>query len=141
MKQLHTAFETKEVIEIFERYLSGILDQKQAQALLKIGRSRFFDLLKSYREKPDDFSIEYRRTKATRKISAQAEKKIVAALEQDKKLIQDRHNPIRHYNYSFIRETLERKHDIKVSLTTIINRAKKMNFTSSQKTRFRTIMK
>lgn len=132
-KQLHKIFDDKEVITIFKKYITGELDQRQAQALLKIGRSRFFDLLKKYQEDPSSFTIEYQRKRATRAISERANKRIIEALEQEKKLIEDHTNPIRNYNYSFIRETLERKNGIQVSLGSIINRAKKMNFIRNRK--------
>jgi hypothetical protein len=132
-KQLHKKFDTKQVIEIFEKYLLGEIVQEQAQILLKIGRSRFFDWLKLYREKPGEFSVEYRRNKPTHKIDKNIEDKIIKALKQEKSLIGDKKNPIRDYNYSFIKETLQNKHGIEVSLTTIINRAKKMNFTREVK--------
>lgn len=134
-KQLHKKFATKEVIEIFERYLTGEIYQEQAQALLKVSRSRFFYLLKSYREKPAKFSIEYRRQKPTRTIDKKVDDKIIKALEQEKSLIENKENPIRNYNYSFIKETLQRKGDIDVSLSTIIRRAKKMNFINREKLR------
>ena len=134
-KQLHKKFETKEVVEIFEQYLCGEIAQGQAQALLKIGRSRFFDLLKSYREKPDSFSVEYARKKPTRTLDKKVDDKIIKSLQQEKSLIENKDNPIRHYNYSFIKETLQRKSGIDVSLTTIINRAKKMNFITPEKSK------
>jgi len=134
-KQLHKMFDTKEVVEIFEKYLCGEIIQEQAQTLLRIGRSRFFVLLKKYRGNPDKFSIEYGREKPTRILDQKIEGKIMKALRQEKSLIEDKKNPIRDYNYSFIKETLERKHGVEVSLTTIINRAKKMPFIMESKER------
>lgn len=134
-RQLHKKFDTKQVVEILERYLNGEIYQEQAQALLKIGRSRFFDWLKFYREKPAEFSVEYQRKKPTRTLDKKVEDKIIKALEQEKDLIENKENPIRDYNYSFIKETLQRKNGIEVSLTTIINRAKKMNFIRREKSR------
>lgn len=132
-KQLHKMFDDKEVITIFKKYITGELDQRQAQALLKVGRSHFFGLLKKYQEDPSSFTIEYQRKRATRTISERANKRIIEALEQEKKLIEDHTNPIRNYNYSFVKETLERKSGIQVSLNAIISRAKKMNFTRNRK--------
>ena len=139
--QLHKKFDTKQVVDIFERYLSKEILQKQAQALLKVSRSRFFFLLKSYRESPDEFSIEYLRKKPTRTLDKKVEDKIFKALEQEKNMIENKENPVRDYNYSFIKETLEVKHGVKVSLTTIINRAKKMNFIKRRKSKNATIGK
>lgn len=132
-KQLHKKFDTKQVVGIFEQYLSGEILQEQAQILLKVSRSRFFYLLKGYRENPGSFSVEYCRKKPTRTLGRKVEDKIIKALEQEKSLIENKENPIRDYNYSFIRETLQRKNGIEVSLTTIINRVKKMNFTRQER--------
>lgn len=140
-KQLHKLFSRDVVINVLEKFISKQIDVHQATALLKLGRSRFFDLLKSYRTDPKNFSIEYRRATATNKIDPKIEGRIFKELEHEKKLIQDSSNPIRDYNYSFIKETLEKKHDIQVSLSTIINRAKKMNFTKAEKFIARTTAK
>lgn len=134
-KQIHKKFDTNQVIEILERYGNGEIYQEQAQALLRVSRSRFFYWLKLYRENSAEFSVEYRRKKPTRVLDKKIEDKIIRALQQEKDLIENKENPIRDYNYSFIRETLQRKNGIEVSLTTIINRAKKMNFISPEKSR------
>lgn len=130
-KQLHKKFEVSEVKEIFERYLSKEVDLEVTLRLLGIGRSRFFDLLRSYREKPDKFCLEYRRKSPTRRIDPRAEKKLWVELKKDHQIVKDRKNPVRRYNYSFIRETLAEKHDVRMSLSTIISRAKKMDFIRS----------
>lgn len=140
-KQLHKLFSRDVVISVLEKFISKQIDVHQATALLKLGRSRFFDLLKSYRTDPKNFSIEYRRASPTNKIDPKIESRIFKELEHEKQLIQDSSNPIRDYNYSFIKETLEKKHDIQVSLSTIINRAKKMNFTKAGKFVARTTAK
>lgn len=127
-KHLRKLYSAKEVKEIFERYLLKEIGTEQALALLKIRRRQFFKLLKAYRESPDSFSLDYKRKTPPRKIDEKAEKKIVSELKREAKLIEDKTNPIKNYNYSFIRETLEQKHDVSVSLSTIINRAKKGGF-------------
>ena len=43
-------------------------------------------------------------------------------------MIQDVDIPLRHYNYSYVRGLLEEKYNRKVSLSTIIDRAKKNDF-------------
>ena len=127
-KHLRKLFSEKEVKEIFERYLSREIGTEQALALLKIRRRQFFKLLKAYRESPGSFSLEYKRKTPPHKIDEKAEKKIASELRREARLIEDKTNPIKNYNYSFIRETLEQKHDVNVSLSTIIARAKKMGF-------------
>lgn len=128
MKQLHKKFKKEEVIEVFERYLSREIGIKQSKALLGLGKSRFFTLLKAYRESPNDFSLEYQRKCSPRKIDKSWEEKIEGELQKEAAIIQDKDNPVRRYNYSYVREILESKHKVCVSLPTIISRAKKRDF-------------
>ena len=53
--------------------------------ILKIKRSRFFELLEKYRKDPDSFFIQYDR-KMNRKIDPDIEKNIVKELKNWKKL-------------------------------------------------------
>jgi len=46
----------------------------------------------------------------------------------EKDLIKNKDIPIRYYNYSYIKDLLEQKYEQKVSLPTIIDRAKRNNF-------------
>lgn len=93
-----------------------------------LGRAGFLDLLRVYRESPNDFTLEYQRKGVPRKISEKWEKKIVGELKKEAAIIQDKDNPVRNYNYSYVREILETKHKVSVSLPTIIARAKKTGF-------------
>lgn len=127
-KHLRRLFSAGEVKEIFERYLSQEIGVEQALGLLKIRRRQFFKLLKVYRESPDSFSLDYKRAVPPRKIDAQSEAKIIQELEKEAKIIQDKSNPVRFYNYSYLKELLKKKHQVIVSLPTIITRAKKMGF-------------
>lgn len=127
-KHLRKLYSAKEVKAIFERYLSREIGTEQALALFKIRRRQFFKLLKAYRESPNSFSLDYKRKTPPRKLDEKAEQKIVSELKKDARLIEDKNNPVKNYNYSFIRETLEQKHAVRVSLSTIINRAKKGGF-------------
>ena len=86
-KHLHKRFSVKEVKEIFERYFSKEIGVEQALALLKIKRSGFFKLLKSYRETPDDFSLDYKRTTPPRKIDPKSEDRIIKELKKEAEII------------------------------------------------------
>jgi len=132
-KQLHKRFSVEEVKEIFERYLSKEIGVEHVLALLKIGRRRFFDLIKNYRETPDEFSLEYKRKISSNRISEKAETKIMSELKKEAAIIGDHDNPVRDYNYSYLKEVLEKKHKVAVSLPTIIARAKKMGFIRKRK--------
>ena len=94
-------------------------------SILGIGRSRFFEILKIYRQKPDTFSIDYKRESINRKIDSETETITLAELSIEKSLIEDSSNPIKHYNYSYIKDRLLSKYGSSASLPTIIDRAKK----------------
>jgi hypothetical protein len=140
-KHLHKRFAVQEVKEIFERYLSKEIAVEHVLALLKIGRRRFFDLIKNYRETPDKFSLEYKRKASSNRISEKAESKIMSELKKEASIIGDINNPVRDFNYSYLKEILEKKHKVSVSLPTIISRAKKMGFIRKRKSENRTTAK
>lgn len=126
-QQIHRRFVKEQVITILENYLAKEISAKEAMENLGLKHSRFFKILSSYRDMPDKFDIEYRRNGSSRKISDKAEKAILEELRTEKKLIDNPALPIRHYNYSAIKDDLE-KRKIVVSLPTIISRAKTNNF-------------
>jgi len=95
--------------------------------ILEIKKRRFFALLKRYREDPSNFSIQYKRREPIR-ISREIENNILKELCVEKKIIEDRDVPLNSYNYSYIKDMLESKYNQKVSLPTIISRAKKNGF-------------
>ena len=128
-KHLRKLFSVNEVKKVFERYLSQEIAVEHALAMLKIRRRQFFKLLKVYRERPDGFSLDYERKVPPRKIDAKAEAKITQELKKEAEIIEDKRNPVRFYNYSYVKEILEKKHKVHVSLPTIIRRAKKMGIT------------
>ncbi|HEY6366884.1 MAG TPA: hypothetical protein VI585_19060 [Candidatus Binatia bacterium] len=98
--------------------------------MLKIRRRQFFKLLKLYRDRPESFSLQYTRKTPPRRINAKAEAKITQELKKETEIIRDKRNPVRFYNYSYVKEILENKHKVRVSLPTIIDRAKKMGITN-----------
>jgi hypothetical protein len=127
-EQLHKRFQDEQVKSLLRRYLSGEIEVRHLLAVLGIGRRRFFQLVGEYRQDPDHFSVAYGRKEATRKISKETDGNIIKELTIEKGRIENKEIPIRHYNYSYIKEELRRKYHQKVSLPTIINRAKKHNF-------------
>ena len=127
-EQLHKKFVDGQVKSLLERYLSGEVEIVYILEVLGIGRSRFFELLKEYRNNPGGFSIAYSRKEATRRISEDTNGNIIKELTTEKRLIENKEIPIRHYNYSYVKDQLWRKYQQKVSLPTIISRAKKHNF-------------
>lgn len=134
-KQLHKKFPGQQVRSLLQRYISKEIKIDYILEILGIGRSRFFDLLKEYRKDPDSFSIAYSRKRSTRRINREIEENIIKELNIEKSLIVNKDLPIKSYNYSYIRDQLWSKYRQKVSLPTIIDRAKRNNFYFPRKER------
>jgi len=128
MKQLHKKFTDYQIKELITRYLEKKIARKYIQEILGIKKTRFFALVKRLKADPENFSILYSRRVPTRKISKDIERNIVKELKIEKDLIKAKDVPIKYYNYSFIKDLLEQKYNQKVSLPTIIDRAKRNNF-------------
>lgn len=131
--QLHKRFSSREVKDVLEKYEKKVFTVEESLRFLRIKERRFFLLLKAYRADAEHFSITFRRQKAPRGLDRQSEKKIFDELKREAKLIADKRNPVRFFNYSYLKGVLEEKHGVKVSLPTIITRAKKMGFTKRGK--------
>ena len=134
-KQLHKKFPNEQVKSLFKRYLLHDIKIDYILEILGINRSRFFEILKEYREDPENFSIAYKREKSTRRISKEIEENILKELSVERGLIGNRDMPIRSYNYSYIRDQLWSKYGQKVPVPAIIDRAKKNNFYFPRKER------
>lgn len=128
MSQLHKRFTCDQVKELLERYLKNEVERKYIQEILAISRRRFFMLLKPYKENPQRFTIQYRRSTPPRTISPEIEQNILKELAIEKKIIQDQNIPLKSYNYSYLKDHLRKTYRQKVSLSTIIDRAKKYGF-------------
>ena len=127
MAQLHKKFTDSQVKELMDRYLKKEIERKYIQEILGIGKARFFALVKDYRRNPYGFSIQYtRKTKA--RIPKSIECNIMEELKIDSELIKDKNVPLKSYNYSYVKDRLEKRYNQKVSLPTIIDRAKKNDF-------------
>ena len=124
MRQIHTRFTADQVKALLRVYEEGNLDRLTIEETLEIGRSRFFALLKEYRENRQEFSITYSRISPSR-VAANVEDEIEKQLMVDKGLIDDPTLPVTTYNYSAIRDRLA-KRELGVSLPTIIARAKNL---------------
>lgn len=126
-QQIHKRLVKEQVVAILENYLAKEISAKEARENLGIKKTQFFCLAAKYKNGVKDFDIGYRRSGTTRKISSKTESAILAELKAEKKLIDNRDLPIKHYNYSAIKDDLEKKKII-VSLPTIISRAKTNDF-------------
>ena len=126
--QLHKNLTDGQVKSLLKSYLDKKIKINYILQMLRIKRSRLFELLSQYRKDSDNFSIQYDRRTINRKIDPEIDKNIVKELKIEKDLIKNKDVPIRYYNYSYIKDLLEQKYGQKVSLPTLIDRAKRNNF-------------
>lgn len=129
-RHIHKRLINDQVRMILARYVNKEISSEQAMALLEIKRSQFFELVKQYKANPEGFTIEYIRDTKTRKISEEVEENILKELSLEQGLIDDPAMPVRFYNYSYVRDQIIKKYEQKVSVPTIIDRAKKTVFIS-----------
>lgn len=123
MTQIHRRFTVDQIRLLLQGYRQGKLDRTAVEEVLGIGKTRFFALLREYRQDPDGLSLAYMRTSPSR-LSVAVEDEIRKELATEKGLIDDPTLPITTYNYSAVRDRLG-KREFHVSLSTIIDRAKR----------------
>ncbi len=128
MAQLHRKFTDDQAKELLEKYLRKEVGRRYLQENLGINKTRFFALVNAYRDNPVEFSIQDVRKGKTRAIPEAVEVNILKELAVEKKLIEDKDIPVRSYNYSYIKDRLKRQYKQKVSLSAIIDRARKNDF-------------
>ena len=126
--QIHTKFTTEQVKELLEKYIKGEVERKYLQEILGIGKSRFFEIIQTYRKDPITFSVDYKRSKPTRGIDQAIKDTLALELAIDKKAIKNKDVPLYKYNYSYIQKRLETKYKQSAALSTIIQYAKKNDF-------------
>src|SRR5712691_2811690 len=127
-QHLHNRLGDNQAKAIFENYVRDEIGLAEAMAGLGLGRARFFKVLKRYKADPATFTLAYGRTSANHRISPETEAQILTELQAEKKLIENKDNPITTYNYSAVRDMLLDKHRCKISVPTIIRRAKEHGF-------------
>lgn len=125
MAQLHKRLTNDQVRMLLRGYCQGLLARAEVQEMMGIGKSRFFTLVKEYRKDPEAFSIAYERHSPGR-LPAALEAAIERELLREKVIVEDKRLPISGYNYSALRDRLK-KDGLKVSLNTIIDRAKRLD--------------
>jgi hypothetical protein len=133
MNQLHRRCTDDQISILLQGYCKGLLSRAEVQDMLSIGKTRFFALLREYRQDSEAFSVAYQRTTPT-KLSATVEAEIEQALLQEKQIVEDPDLPISGYNYSALRDRLLKK-GISVSVPTIIKRAKDLGCYQPRKKR------
>lgn len=125
MSQIHKRFTDEQVKALLDGYCQGKLKRTEIQQLLEVGKTRFFALVKAYRQSPASFSVAYQR-KTHGRLPDETEKEIKSALLKEKEIVENPELPISGYNYSAIQDRLA-KRGIRVSATTIIARAKRFD--------------
>ncbi len=133
MTQLHKRFTDDQVKVLLNGYCQGLLARAEIQEMLGIGKTRFFALLKEYRKASEAFSVAYERHTPGR-LPAAVEVEIERELLREKVIVEDERLPISGYNYSALRDRLKKK-GIKVSVNTIIDRAKRLDCYKPRKRR------
>lgn len=133
MDQLHKRFSVEQVKLLMQRYTEGELSSAEVKEVMGVGKTRFFALLKAYRQSAETFSIAYERS-SPRRLSVMTEEQIAQALQSEKLLVEDPRLPITSYNYSALRDRLQKK-KVKVSVPTIIQRAKQLDCYKPQRKR------
>jgi hypothetical protein len=123
--QIHRRFATEQVKALLQQYCQGTMTRAEVEEILDISKSRFFILLATYRRDPGQFSVSYERASPQR-LSSTVEAAVEHELRREKGLIEDRRLPISGYNYSAVRDRLV-KEGLTVSLSTIIDRAKRLD--------------
>lgn len=135
-EQLHKRLSLEQVLVILRSYADKEITSSSAADNLGVKHSRFFKLAKRYEDEGALFSIMPKiRNNQHRRVSEDVESKIIAELKKEKKLIENRNMPVRNYNYSAVRDDLLKQHRIKVSVPTIIIRAKHNGFYLPKKER------
>jgi hypothetical protein len=122
MGQLHKRFSNEQVKLLLLGYVQGRIARAEVEGILQINKTRFFALVKEYRQAPDAFSLDYQRETPAR-LSMEVEAAIARELLREKELVENPQLPISSYNYSAMRDRLLKK-GYGVSINTIITRAK-----------------
>ncbi len=121
MAQIHKKFNAEQVKILLSSYEAGHIRRGEIENTLGIGKTRFFALLKQFRNDPDSFSIQYQRH-SPKRLTQQAEEKIRFELHRDKALVENKELPISGYNCAAVTDRLK-KAGVQVSTTTVIKRA------------------
>lgn len=122
MTQIHKRYTAEQVKVLLQGYTQGNLSRKDIEEMLEIGKTRFFALLKMYRQDPVGFSLNYHRSTPGH-LTEEVENQIKGELMREKALIDNKDLPIHSYNYSAMVDRLKKK-GVKVSATTVTKRAK-----------------
>ncbi|HEC79512.1 MAG TPA: hypothetical protein ENI34_10320 [candidate division WOR-3 bacterium] len=134
-QQLHRRFTDNHLKVLFDLYLKKALSANDVISQLGCSRSRFFDLLKRYRQDPKGFTVAYRRRQPHYRLSPEIDQIIREELEKDYQLIRNPATPITNYNYAYIRTQVVARSGKPISTQTVRNRAKDWGFYRAKRKR------
>jgi hypothetical protein len=138
-EHVHKRWSTDEVKVLLKHYTEGRVPLGYVGEILGLKRSRCFALVRAFREDPDGFSVDYHRSSPARKTAPEIDAALLKELAEEKKLIEDPHVPVTHYNYSYLKDRLLEEYGYRVSLPTIISRAKTHGYYQEQRRRRRLV--
>jgi hypothetical protein len=110
-KQLHKNFTDGQIKSFLKSYVDKKIKINYVLSTLGIKIRRFFKLLSRYKKDPDNFSIQYKRHTSNYWINPKIETNIIKELKMEKDLIKAKEVPIKCYNYSYIRDILEKDYN------------------------------
>ena len=87
MGQIHKKFTTEQVKVLLAAYEGRHISREEIQRTLEVQKTRFFALLKKYREGEAKFTLEYHRA-AKGRLAAEMEEKIRGMLLEEKGLFE-----------------------------------------------------
>ena len=108
-------------------YLKKAISLPQALRQLECTKGRFYQILGAYKAAPEKFTVAYGRNHPQHRLPEEIDRAIREQLEIDRGLIGDKSTPLWQYNYSAVRDEIERL-GYKVSAQTVRNRAREWGF-------------
>ncbi len=108
--QIHKKFTNEQVKELLQKYLNKEVERRHIQEILGIGKSRFFEIIQSYRNNPQGFSVDYKRSAEAKRIAPEIQDNIIKELAIYQKAIGNKDIPLYRYNYSDVQKRLKKQH-------------------------------
>ena len=130
--QIHNRLSSEQVCRILEGYCKDLISYGQAVELLGLKRTQFFAWVKAYRANPKTFQVGYHRS-SPKQITRDTERLIEKYLKEDAALITNPQVPIYRYNYTALKDRLQRENQVTVSVPTVISRAKQYGYHQAKK--------
>jgi len=126
--QIHRRFADDQVRLLLDLYINKAITLRQVLQQLECSRSRFYQILKRYRNAPEEFSIAYGRNHPQHRLPEEVDRIIREELETDRGLIADKETPLWQYNYTAVRDEVLRRLGHKISAQTVRNRARQWGY-------------